>query len=109
MTIEILANKILLGVFECGNGRISEILSKWLLRLGVNSKTFVQTIEDISEEKNDADIMQLLGVARLHYPGSCDTPVLLMHLCWDQMQVRKMKERLFTKVGNMILWNESMG
>ena len=56
-------------MFECGNGRISEILSKWLLRLGVNSKKFVQNIDDISEDKDDTDIKQLVSVAAHHYPG----------------------------------------
>ena len=42
------------GVFECGDGRISELLSRWLGRLGLTPRTFVQQMEAVAGDSEDA-------------------------------------------------------
>ena len=55
------------GVFECGDGRVSELVSRWLLRLGLTPRTFVQQMEavtgDMEEEGEDGE--EVTGARRL--------------------------------------------
>ena len=37
-------------MYECGDGRVSELLSRWLLKLGLTAKSFVQEMEEVSSE-----------------------------------------------------------
>ena len=34
-------------MYECGDGRVSELLSRWLLKLGLTAKSFVQEMEEV--------------------------------------------------------------
>ena len=51
-------------MFECGDGRISELLSRWLLRLGLTSRTFVQQMEAVA-----GDTEEVSGARRLVEPA----------------------------------------
>ena len=54
-------------MFECGDGRVSELVSRWLLRLGLSPRTFVQQMEavtgDMEEEGEDGE--EVTGARRL--------------------------------------------
>ena len=50
-------------MFECGDGRISELLSRWLCRLGLTPRTFVQQMEALTEDSGDAE--EVTGARRL--------------------------------------------
>jgi len=81
-------NYSLSGVFENGDGRISEILSNWLWRLGVSSRDLIKDLETVSDDNMDQETVsaRLVEAARSLYPRSSDVPVLLLHLCWIQLQ-----------------------
>ena len=53
------------GVFECGDGRVSELLSRWLLRLGLTPRTFVQQMESLTGDKEDGEDGEVTGARRL--------------------------------------------
>ena len=55
-------------MFECGDGRISELLSRWLLRLGLTARSFIQEMEAVSEDTEDMKEAQEAG--RGHIKGA---------------------------------------
>ena len=90
-------------MYECGDGRVSELLSRWLLKLGLTAKSFVQEMEEVSGEVHISDNRchhtaqvaeagpllgrRLVEAARASYPNSCSVPVITIHLCWDQVTI----------------------
>ena len=90
-------------MYECGDGRVSELLSRWLLKLGLTAKSFVQEMEEvrvrfISQKVSPDHTAQvaeagplpgrrLVEAARASYPNSCSVPVITIHLCWDQVTI----------------------
>ena len=50
-------------VFVCGDGRISELLSRWLGRLGLTPRTFVQRMEAVTGDSEDKE--EVTGARRL--------------------------------------------
>jgi len=70
------------GVFECGNGRVSEILARWLVKLGADAKSLVNDLENLEENK----IRQLVEKSRRFFPHSSNQSILLIHVCWEHMQ-----------------------
>ena len=50
-------------MFECGDGRVSELLSRWLLRLGLTPRTFIQQMEAVTGDKEDGE--EVTGARRL--------------------------------------------
>ena len=89
-------------MYECGDGRVSELLSRWLLKLGLTAKSFVQEMEEVRVRFTDprrchhtAQVAEagplpgrrLVEAARASYPNSCSVPVITIHLCWDQVTI----------------------
>jgi len=70
------------GVFECGNGRVSEILARWLVKLGADGKSLVNSMESMEENK----IRQLIEKSKNFFPHSSNQNILLIHVCWEHMQ-----------------------
>ena len=60
-------------MFECGDGRISELLSRWLLRLGLTSRTFVQQMEAMEDEEREVTgVRRLVEAAQGCWPHSSE-------------------------------------
>ena len=88
-------------MYECGDGRVSELLSRWLLKLGLTAKSFVQEMEEVRvrlyhrrcqytvqvAEAGPLPGRRLVEAARARYPNSCSVPVITIHLCWDQVTI----------------------
>ena len=70
-------------MYECGDGRLSEILSRWLQTLGVSCRSLLEQEECESEETVSR---RLVDTARRYYPLSSSVSVILLHLVWDQLK-----------------------
>ena len=83
------ASYSLSGVFQCGDGRLAELLSRWLIRLGVTSRSLIQELESVQvgEEEEIAVSRKLLQPCWKYFPRSSDLTVLVLHLCWEHLQV----------------------
>ena len=73
---------LLPGVFECGDGRISELLSRWLGRLGrlgLTPRTFIQQMEAVTGDSEDVEEVtgarRLVEAARGGWPHSSEVCV----------------------------------
>jgi len=88
------------GVFECGNGRFSEILARWLVKLGADAKTLVNDMETIEENK----IMQFIEKCKLFFPCSSNISILLIHVCWEHMQSWT-RDRDSLHLVEMVVWS----
>ena len=69
-------------VFDSGNGRVTEIVAKWLLTLGSNSLNLASNIEGFTETKD----LTLVTKCSEYYPRSMDCNILLVHMCWEELQ-----------------------
>jgi len=70
-------------VFECGNGRISEILARWLIKLGADSKSLMSSMECLE----DNSVKLLVEKGATFFPSSCSLNILIIHMCWEHMQM----------------------
>ena len=71
------------GVFQCGDGRLAELLARWLIKLGLTSRTLVQELETVE----DTSLCRaLLQPCWKYFPRSSDLSVLVLHLCWEHLQ-----------------------
>ena len=69
-------------VYDCGNGRIAEIVSKWLLKLNSNSLHLPDKLEGF----NDSVELSLVSVCKEFYPLSMNCDILVLHMCWEELQ-----------------------
>jgi len=69
-------------VYDSGNGRISEIVCKWLLKLGAESLSLSANIDGFKDAKE----LTLVTKCSEFFPKSMDCNVLLVHLCWEELQ-----------------------
>ena len=69
-------------VFDNGNGRVAELVSKWLLKLGSNSLNLTSNIEGFTDTKD----LTLVTKVSLYFPRSMDCNILLVHMCWEELQ-----------------------
>ena len=72
------------GVFQCGDGRLAELLSRWLIKLGVTSRGLVQELESVEDTGLSR---RLLEPCWKYFPRSSDLSVLVLHLCWEHLQL----------------------
>ena len=76
------------GVFQCGDGRLAELLSRWLIKLGLTSRTLVQELESLQVEQEESAVARrLLEPCWKYFPRSSDLTVLVLHLCWEHLQL----------------------
>jgi len=89
------------SVFECGNGRIAEILARAILALGCSS-TGLHLMDDSFAESPGKT---LLSTASRHFPLSSNLTTVLVHLVWEEMQVwSRDKDASLPKIGPA-LWS----
>jgi len=69
-------------VFDNGNGRVAELVSKWLLKLGSNSLNLTSNIEGFTDTKE----LTLVTKVSEYFPRSMDCNILLVHMCWEELQ-----------------------
>ena len=72
------------SVFECGNGRIAEILARAMLALGCSSTDLASKLMGDMEEESHGKT--LLFSASTHFPLSSNPTTVLVHLLWEEMQ-----------------------
>ena len=72
------------SVFECGNGRIAEILARAMLALGCSSTDLASKLMGDMEEESHGKT--LLFAASTHFPLSSNPTTVLVHLLWEEMQ-----------------------
>ena len=70
------------SVFECGNGRVAEILARAMLALGCSS-TALASMGDMEDESQGKS---LLSISAVHFPLSSNPTTVLVHLLWEEMQ-----------------------
>jgi len=73
------------SVFECGNGRIAEILARAMLALGCSSTDLASKLMGDHLEEESAG-KALLSTASAHFPLSSNPTTVLVHLLWEEMQ-----------------------
>jgi hypothetical protein len=88
------------GVFECGNGRVSEIIARWLVKLGVDAKNLVHDVENMGDNKT----MQLIEKSKIFFPHSSNQSILLIHVCWEHMQSWT-RDRDNLNLVEMVVWS----
>ena len=69
-------------VFDNGNGRIAEIVVKLLVKLGSNSLNLAGSIDGFTESAE----LALVSKCAEFYPRSMDPNVLVVHMCWEELQ-----------------------
>ena len=79
---EVSSKYTLSDVFDCGNGRIAEIVCKWLLKLNSNSLNLPANIEGFKESVE----LSLVSACADYFPGSMNCDILVVHLCWEELQ-----------------------
>ena len=72
------------SVFECGNGRIAEILARAMLTLGCSSKNLAAKLMGNMDDEFEGKA--LLSTASGHFPLSSSPTTVLVHLLWEEMQ-----------------------
>jgi len=72
------------SVFECGNGRIAEILARAMLALGCSSTDLASKLMGDMDEGSQGKA--LLFTASTHFPLSSNPTTVLVHLLWEEMQ-----------------------
>merc|ERR1719370_1101574 len=89
------------SVFECGNGRIAEILARAMLALGCSSTGLHLMDDSLTESQGKT----LLATASRHFPLSSNLTTVLVHLVWEEMQVwSRDKDASLPKIGPS-LWS----
>ena len=74
----------LASVFEAGDGRVAELVARWLYQgLDTTARGLASAL-DTQEEEQPA--VRLVARAREHFPSSCSRTLLLLHLAWEQVQ-----------------------
>lgn len=75
-------NYSLSDVFDSGNGRVSEIVCKWLTKMGSNSLNISGQIDGFRETSE----LQLVTKCAEFFPKSMDSSILVIHLAWEELQ-----------------------
>jgi hypothetical protein len=71
-------------VFECGNGRVSELVARWLHGLGCDVQSLARSLEETLQPGGPAQ--RVVAAAAESFPRSSSSSVLLVHLAWEQLQ-----------------------
>ena len=79
---EVGSGHTLASVFEAGDGRVSELVARWLMSLGVDARGLAGELGKLEE----GPVQELVTAAGQHFPESCSTGVLVVHLVWEQVQ-----------------------
>jgi len=96
----LLTSYSLSGVFECGNGRLSEILARWLVKLGADARSLVK--EDDSFE--DSKSRKMIDKCKQFFPHSAAVSILVIHVCWEHMQSWT-RDRDSVQMVEMVVWS----
>ena len=82
-------NYSLHAVYDSGNGRVSEIVSGWLQHLGSCSLNISSAIEGF----NETNELTLVSKVAEFFPKCMDVNILVVHMCWDELQGWFQKDR----------------
>ena len=82
-------NYSLQSVYDSGNGRMSEIVSSWLHKLGSCSLNIPSAIDGFNET-NELALVTKVGE---FFPKCMDVNILVAHMCWEELQGWCQKDR----------------
>ena len=82
-------NYSLHAVYDSGNGRVSEIVSNWLHNLGSCSLNISSALEGF----NETNELTLVSKVAEFFPKCMDINILVVHMCWDELQGWFQKDR----------------
>jgi hypothetical protein len=79
----------LADIFDAGQGRLSELVAKWLLKLGSSCSQFAASVESVlaaGTEEEDG-VTALVSACAEFFPLSMEPDTLLVHLAWEELQL----------------------
>jgi hypothetical protein len=79
----------LADVFDAGQGRLAELVAKWLVRLGSSCHRFAGNLDSVMAAggAEDGGEVGLVAACAQFFPRSMEPDTLLVHLAWEELQV----------------------
>ena len=79
----------LADVFDAGQGRMAELVAKWLLKLGSSCRQFSASLDSVLAAGTDVDSGEtvLVSTCAEFFPRSMEPDILLVHLAWEELQL----------------------
>jgi len=72
------------SMFDSGNGRISEMIAKWLLKLGADTRTLIEKLD--SDDSDDSVERTFVEKCGEYFPKSVNHDILILHMSWECLQ-----------------------
>ena len=70
------------SIFDSGDGRVYEMIGKWLLRLVPDTRVLLEKL-DSEEQSDEKALVEKCGE---FFPKSVNQDLLIVHMIWDLLQ-----------------------
>jgi len=70
------------SLFDSGNGRIAEMIAKWLLKLGADTRTLIGKL-DSCDDSIERTFVEKCGE---YFPKSVNHDIIILHMSWECLQ-----------------------